>query len=69
MKTFALDTGDLRLVNSTGTNLQFGRLEIYDSGEWNTVCSNGFDGEDATLACNQLGYQSYQTFGTVGQLG
>ena len=63
-------TGELRLINSTGSvNLQSGRLEIYDNGEWNTVCSDGFDGEDATLACKQLGYQSYQNYGTVGQLG
>ena len=69
MNSFALDTGELRLINSTGTNLQSGRLEIYDNGQWNTVCSNGFDGEDATLACNQLGYKSFSRYGTVSQLG
>ena len=53
----------------TGPNRLAGRLEIYDNGVWQTICINGFDHQDATLACNQLGYQSYENYGTVGQLG
>ena len=36
---------------------------------WGTICSVGFGPEDATLACNQLGYRTYRRYGTVGQLG
>ena len=62
-------TGQLRLVNNTSNFASAGRLEIYLNGRWGTVCDNGFGQEEATLACNQLGYASYETFGTVGQLG
>ena len=62
-------TGGLRLVNDTSTLASGGRLEIYLNGRWGTVCDNGFGREEATLACNQLGYASYVTFGTVGELG
>ena len=62
-------TGKLRFVNSTGTNSIAGRLEIYLNGRWGTICDNAFGPEEATLACNQLGYQTYQTYGTASQLG
>ena len=59
-------TGRLRLVNGASSA---GRLEIYLDGQWGTICDDGFGSEDATLACNQLGYETYQNYGTVGQLG
>ena len=62
-------TGRLRLVNGTQIQSSAGRLEIYLSGRWGTICDVGFGLEDATLACNQLGYETYQRYGTVGQLG
>ena len=61
-------TGALRLVNDSSFYASAGRLEIYLNDEWGTICSNGFGAEDATLACNQLGYSSYQEYGTVGEL-
>ena len=61
--------GNLRFVNDTRTFSTMGRLEIYLNGHWGTICSNRFGPDDATLACNQLGYRTYQRYGTVGQLG
>ncbi|CAG2220760.1 unnamed protein product [Mytilus edulis] len=41
---FAQEDGDLRTVSE--------RLEIFEYGEWGTVCSKGFDDVDARVAYN-----------------
>ena len=49
--------GDVRLVNETSiANWQVGRVEVFFEGSWSQVCSAGFDGTDADVACRQLGY-------------
>ena len=54
------DLGRLRFVNSSYIFSSAGRLEIYLDGHWGTICSVGFGAEEATLACNQLGYRTYE---------
>ena len=60
--------GDLRLVDSSSTNLQAGRLEIFVWGEWGTVCDDGFGLTEANVACRQLGFSNASRYGSVDDL-
>jgi len=44
----------VRLVGSS-SSLE-GRLEVYYSGQWGTVCDDAFDDVDARVACYSLGF-------------
>jgi len=50
---------------STGTEILEGRLEIYYDDQWGTVCDDGFDMDEATVVCNQMGLGNATTLGTV----
>ena len=64
-------TGALRLASddTIAQSRSAGRLEIYLSGQWGSVCNDGFDSTEASLACNELGYRDLERFGIVGDLG
>ena len=45
---------NLRLVGGK----RYGRIEICKNGEWGTICNDGWDNTDASVACRQLGFKA-----------
>ena len=62
---FLPDNGDVRLVG--GSTSSDGRVEVYYSGQWRSVCSTSsyFRTNEATTVCRQLGHQYLKTRSTT----
>ena len=48
--------GDIRVNGTHSENVVAGRMELCLSGEWRAVCESGWDQNDASVVCRQLGY-------------
>ncbi|XP_052794515.1 deleted in malignant brain tumors 1 protein-like [Mya arenaria] len=59
--TFGPVDGDIRLINGNDY-YSIGRLEVYYSGQWGTVCSRGFDVRDAETVCRVLNKYGSATY-------
>ena len=63
----ACTQGAIRLAG--GSNDMEGRVEVCNNNEWGTVCSQGWDINDARVACWQAGFSSGRNckwfYGTV----
>lgn len=49
---------NVRLGNVSSENPQFGRLEVFNAGQWGTVCDDGFNNSAAIAACRMLGFDT-----------
>ena len=56
-------SGDLRLVRGriTSSSYTSGRLEVYYSGRWGTVCNDFWTRTNSDVACRQLGFPGAAT--------
>ena len=50
------DSSTIRLVG--GTSQYEGRVEVYRNRQWQTVCDDSWDINEAQVVCRQLGYGS-----------
>ena len=63
MFAYFIASGDLRLVRNGFASRSYtsGRLEVYYSGQWGTVCNDYWTRTNTDVACRQLGFSGAAT--------
>ena len=46
-----------------------GRVELHCNGKWGTICSTGFNSTDASVICQQLGYDISFSYSNLSLYG
>ena len=59
--TKVCNTGDVQLVSS-GFSASRGTVQLCYNHTWGSVCDNGWDTNEATVVCHQLGYNGMFSF-------
>ena len=69
--TLLSSAGDLRLVQNgiSSSSNTHGRLEVYHSGLWGTVCDDFWSSANTRVACHQLGLPTTNTSWTTSSAG
>ncbi|XP_004401660.1 PREDICTED: neurotrypsin [Odobenus rosmarus divergens] len=57
----------IRLMD--GENKKEGRVEVFISGQWGTICDDGWTDKDAAVICRQLGYKGPARARTMAYFG
>ena len=67
----AQTSGQLRLIRNGYTSIVYtsGRLEVYYSGRWGTVCDDSWSSTNTRVACRQLGFLGSNTSWTTSSAG
>ena len=69
----AQTSGDLRLIQNGVSRSSYtsGRLEVYNSEQWRTVCYDSWSLANTAVACRQLGFAgvSVLSYGTSSAAG
>jgi len=62
-----INAKNIRIVGRSGQKHR-GRLEIFQSGQWGTVCSRYFTDIEARIACRELGYSDGVSKGSTATM-